>query len=300
MKIDFNSLVILNAVVESGSVSVAAQRLSISPSSVTYAINKLRRVTDNPIFTRSKTGVKPTTLAHELNTRYKKTVHMINEGLGIDSEDNPSDVSKTITISTYTYVELWISQMTLKKESIINNGILNFLTHPSTNDERLMKLRNREVDIDIGAQLPNDPSIVSYRLFSSAFKVMVSKNHSTIKDSMSIKDWSANKHVTWNRINSETSSMMGDAQIIEEMLDRETHITSDSSLNMMMMCAHSDSLMLIPEYFCCCIDEILPVKFFDIPFPNSMESSLYVHAHTTSLKDSVVEGFLNVIRHYNC
>lgn len=300
MKIDFNSLVILNAVVESGSVSVAAQRLSISPSSVTYAINKLRRMTDNPIFTRSKTGVKPTTLAHELNTRYKKTVLMINEGLGFTNENNHSNVSKTITISTYTYIELWISQMTLNKESVLNNGILNFLTHPSTNEDRLMKLRNREVDIDIGAQLPNDPSIVSYRLFSSVFKVMVSKNHSTITDTLTTEDWTNNKHITWNRINSETSSMMGDAQIIEEMLERETHITSDSSLNMMMMCAHSDSLMLIPEYFCCCIGEVLPVKFFDIPFPNSMESSLYVHAHTTSLKDTVVNGFLDAIRHYNC
>lgn len=300
MKIDFNSLVILNAVVESGSVSVAAQRLSISPSSVTYAINKLRRLTDNPIFTRSKTGVKPTTLAHELNTRYKKTVLMINEGLGIEGENHESDVSKTITISTYTYIELWISLMTLKKESVINNGILNFITHPGTNDERLMKLRNREVDIDIGAQLPNDPSIVSYRLFSSPFKVMVSKAHSTIKDTFSVDDWSKNQHIEWNRINSETSSMMGDAQIIEEMMVRKTHITSDSSLNMMMMCANSDSLMLIPEYFCCCIDELLPVKFFDIPFDNSMEASLYIHAHTTSLKDASVGGFLNVIRNYNC
>lgn len=296
MKIDFNSLMILNAVVESGSVSVAAQRLAVSPSSVTYAINKLRKTTGNPLFTRTRTGVKPTTLAHELNQRYKKSVHLINEGLNSENQEGLSEAGKSITLSTYTFVEIWITLLLMSDKSNISQHLLNFLAHSETNEMRLMKLRNREVDVDLGAQLPNDPSIVSYRLFSSPLMAMVSKYHPTIKGTMNVQDWLENDHVSWNRIKTETSLMMGDAQIIDQMKDRRIHIRSDSSLNMMMLCANSGYIMLIPAYFSDFLENFLPVNCFNLPFENSMESSMYVHVHASSMKNRAVVSLLNTLR----
>lgn len=300
MKIDFNTLVILNAVVESCSMSTAAQRLSISPSSVTYAINKIRKFTGNPIFIRSNSGVRPTALAYELNDRYKKTVIMINEVIGGENDKNTPPIPKTFTISTYTYLEFWISLMATKGDGIISENILNFKSHPKDSEKRLVNLRNREVDFDIGSQLPTDPSIISYLLFRSDFKAMVSNSHSSIKDQLTMDDWYKNHHIAWNRIYDEASSMMGDSSMAKEMQERIIRITSHSSLNMMMICSNSDLIMMIPEFFCCCIDEILPVKFFDIPFENKMEASIYIHTHTKSLKNPHAMALINAILNKNC
>lgn len=296
MKIDFNSLIVLNAVLECKSVTVAARQLSTSPSSVTYAINKLRKLTVNPIFTRSKTGVKPTTLAIELNERYKKAVSLICDGLEENAQKGEYAGTKTITISTYTFLELWLSLSAFKNSAVLDNTVLSFTSHPTSNDERLAKLRNREVDIDIGAQLPNDSSIVSVKLYSSLYKVMVSKTHSSIKNELTVQDWNDNEHILWSRVRDETFTLMGDSAAIEELKDRKVGMTSYSSLNMLVLCAQSDYLMLVPEYFDDFVCQTLPVKTFDIPFETNMESTIFLHYHITAAADTVVEKCIQMLK----
>ncbi|MBF7993692.1 LysR family transcriptional regulator [Rahnella laticis] len=296
MKIDFNSLVVLNAVLECKSVTIAARQLSTSPSSVTYAINKLRKITVNPIFTRSKTGVKPTTLAIELNERYKKAVSLICDGLDSGDSRPGSEMAKTITISTYTFLELWLSLAAFRKGSVGENQVLNFASHPITSEERLAKLRNREVDIDIGAQLPNDSSVISVKLYNSNYKVMVSNKHSSIKNELTQQDWMENNHITWSRVKEETFTLTGDSISMDEFKNRKVGVMSYSSLNMLVLCAESDYLMLIPEYFDEFVCNTLPVKTFDIPFETNMESTLYLHYHIAATSDTAVEKCIQMLR----
>lgn len=296
MKIDFNSLVVLNAVLECKSVTIAAKQLSTSPSSVTYAINKLRKITVNPIFTRSKTGVKPTTLAIELNERYKKALALICDGLGLENEPHESKFNKTITVSTYTFLELWLSLSAFKSGSVLENTALSFTTHPISNDERLARLRNREVDIDIGAQLPNDSSIISFRLYNSRYKAMASRNHSTIQDKLTLEDWANNMHVTWSRVKDDTFTLLGDSAAIDELINRKVGVMSYSALNMLVLCAESDYLMLVPEYFENFASQILPVKTFELPFETNMESTLFLHYHITAAIDPVIERCIQTLK----
>lgn len=289
-KIELKSLKILNAVLETKSVTAAAEMLAMSPSSITYAINKLRDITTNPIFTRSKGGVVPTTLALDLNSRYVKAMSLINEGLDVGATNEASDFSKEITISTCSFMEFWLSTSLLENGALKEEGIsLKFTPHPLTDEERTSKLRNREVDIDIGTELLRDSSVTVYRLFSSNSMAMVSKSHPKIKTHMTQDDWHAFEHIRWTREDYGMTSMLGDAVTLNEVRDhRNVLVSSASSLNIVMLCAHSNNIMMIPRLFAGFLKDVLPVNIVDIPFDVEIQTEYYLHFHKQSLNDAQV------------
>lgn len=292
---DFNSLLILNSVIECRSVTAAAKKMAMSPSSVTYAINKIRKITENPIFTRSKNGIVPTTLALELNQRYIKAISLINGGLDLSDKFKESDVGRTITISTYTFMELWMSYSASQQSSVMDGMSFNFVNRPGSNDARIAKLRNHEVDLDIGGLLPNDTSIISKKLFSSRFKALVSANHPTIKGALTLEDWNNNRHVEWVLAPDETLYQSGDANIVKELVEREVEISSASALNSLLISALSDYIMLVPEYLEKFFTQVLPVKFFDLPFETTMTSTVFAHYHRTARRKDTINKCLEAL-----
>lgn len=65
-RLDLNLLVILQYLVEERSVSLAAKRLAITPSSVSKSLSKLRQWFDDLLFIRSPQGLLPTPLMHRI------------------------------------------------------------------------------------------------------------------------------------------------------------------------------------------------------------------------------------------
>ncbi|QCT18894.1 LysR family transcriptional regulator [Jejubacter calystegiae] len=291
---DLNSLLILKAVIECKSVTAAAKKMAMSPSSVTYAINKIRKMTSNPIFTRSKNGITPTTLALELNKRYTKAIAMINSGLDFNDNAKSLEEYRSVTVSTYTILELWFSLFTYENNR--RDGLsLNFVKHPASGEKRLSQLRNHEVDLDIGGLLPNDTSIISKKLFSSRFKVLVSKNHPTIKDTLTHADWERNEHIRWILPPDETIIQAGDANQVEELYNRKVGLSTGNALNAIMMCTMSDYIMLTPEYMEGFLTKYLPVRLFELPFETTMTSTVYAHFHRSARRKDFIGTCINAL-----
>lgn len=298
---DLNALQILSSVIKCRSVTEAANLLEISPSSVTYAINKIRKATDNPLFSRSKNGIVPTTMALELNNRYIKAMELIKDGMAFSSDQTSTEIEQNITLSTYTFLELWFSCIALKEESM-NHICLNFISNKYDDKERILRIRKHHIDIDIGSALPYDPSIISTKLFSSNYQVLVSKNHSTIKDTFTMDDWNKSKYIRWMKSHEEIYNHIGNAGNIDEIKNIDFHVTSDSSLNSLFLCAMSDFLLLIPGYMAEFYMEILPVRTFDLPFENDLRSECYAHHHRSEKNNARIATCLKLLKkmHSEC
>ena len=292
---DLNTLQVLNAVIECKSVTEAANTLNMSPSSVTYAINKIRKITANPIFTRAKHGVSPTTMALELNNRFIKAMEIIQEGMKFSSNTLNLDVESSITISTYTYLELWFTCLLLK-DDVMSRIRLNFIKHQKNIQTRVSQLRNHEVDLDIGSALPYDPSIISQKIVSSKYKVLASANNSIVGDELTLESWKRCKHIKWTKMYDELYSSIDDAKLIDEMNSLDVEIISDSSLNSLFICSLTDYLLVIPEYLEDFFVKVLPVKSFDLPFETSTESSIYAHYHRTEKNSARINASVAVLQ----
>ena len=58
--LDLNLLIIFDAVVETRSISAAAERVGLSQSAVSHAIGRLRESLGDQLFVRSRHGLTPT------------------------------------------------------------------------------------------------------------------------------------------------------------------------------------------------------------------------------------------------
>lgn len=100
--LDLQSLRIFKAVFDHSSVSKAAESLAMNQSSVSYALDKLRRAFDDQLFFRSGQGVLATQRAHELYDRVTQLLHL---ALDLDSSRAfvPEEANHTFTFYVSSY-----------------------------------------------------------------------------------------------------------------------------------------------------------------------------------------------------
>lgn len=65
-RLDLNLLVALEALIEEGNVSRAAERLFITQSAMSKTLGRLRQLFDDPLFIRKGAGMVPTPRAEQL------------------------------------------------------------------------------------------------------------------------------------------------------------------------------------------------------------------------------------------
>lgn len=82
---DLNLLRVFGALMEEGSVTRAASRLSITQSGVSNALSRLRQAFDDRLFVRAASGVTPTLRATELWQSFSKSLELVDAAIDTES-----------------------------------------------------------------------------------------------------------------------------------------------------------------------------------------------------------------------
>jgi DNA-binding transcriptional LysR family regulator len=270
--LDLNVLRAIHVLCEAGSVTKAADILNVTPGAISYLINKARKETGSVLFIRTRTGMAPDTIARELSVRYLSISQEFSH-----NEDGPVN-SRPMVISSYSLVELLLSLAVLNEQSQYPELI--FHRQKSNDHERLIKLRNREVDLDIGTRLPVDNSITQLRFYAGNAGVLVRKNHPTITDEVTLNDWKKNKHAVWLRGMHFINDDFSHTHRFNELSNhRNVAFTGSSSLNLVTVCMLSDVLVLVPEIVGRKLASLIPVNWFKPPEEIDMRYECYIHYH---------------------
>jgi DNA-binding transcriptional LysR family regulator len=80
-KFDLRLLLVLEAILQEGSVSAAGKRLGISQAAASNALNRLRAALADPLFTRGPRGMEPTARALELSGPIQQSLATLREAL---------------------------------------------------------------------------------------------------------------------------------------------------------------------------------------------------------------------------
>ncbi|MFJ9690801.1 LysR family transcriptional regulator [Kitasatospora sp. NPDC101183] len=96
--LDLNLLVVLDAVLEEGSVTAAARRLDLSVPAVSRALGRLRTAFADPLLVRSRQGMKPTAYALALRPRVRALVEDAQSLLGPAEEDTAATLRRAFTV----------------------------------------------------------------------------------------------------------------------------------------------------------------------------------------------------------
>ncbi len=100
--IDLNLLVVLDALIEERNVSRAADRVDLSASATSHALDRLRKLLGDPLLIRSPTGMEPTPRALELAAPIRAALAEIQRALAPPHFD-PAEASNDFTIAVETY-----------------------------------------------------------------------------------------------------------------------------------------------------------------------------------------------------
>lgn len=98
---DFNLLFVFEAIFIFNSVTIAADNLGTSPSSVSQALNKLRTYFSDPLFVRKGQGLVPTTVAINLHAKISVSLGDLSNNIINHAEIGESD-KFVIYCSSYT------------------------------------------------------------------------------------------------------------------------------------------------------------------------------------------------------
>lgn len=286
--LDLKVLKAVHTLCISGSVTNTARLLHVSPGAISYLINKARKATGSALFFRTKNGMEPDIQAKELSALYLSMEQKIENAQLTDNEH-----ARTMIISSYSLVELLLSISVLNDKN--KHAPIEFRHQSYDDNERLIKLRNKEIDLDIGTRLPVDTSIVQLKFFAGNAGILASSTHSTIKEKITYQDWESNQHAIWGRgmhyINEDFEKMHRYGEITK---NKQIAFTTSSSLNLINLCALSDILVLVPELVGRKLSEIMPVKWYPTPEELGMRYECYIHYHHTMSGNKTMKGLIDL------
>lgn len=108
-RIDLNLLVVFHALMQEGSVTRAAVKLSLTQSAVSAALARLRVLFDDPLFERSRTGMLPTWRALEIASKLGPALSTIADVVFEEPEFDPTVSTRVIHLAMSDDIEIAIA-----------------------------------------------------------------------------------------------------------------------------------------------------------------------------------------------
>jgi len=115
-KVDLNLLISLQVLLEEGSVSRAAQRLFITQPAMSKTLSRLRNLFDDPLFTRSSRGMRPTPRALEIAEGLEGILGDISQLLG-GLQFNPKTFRGQVSLALSEHMGIALLPVLIKRLS---------------------------------------------------------------------------------------------------------------------------------------------------------------------------------------
>ncbi|MDU1063016.1 MAG: LysR family transcriptional regulator [Leclercia adecarboxylata] len=291
---DIKTLRTIHTLCSCGSVMQTAKILGVSPGAISYTLNKARKITGSALFFRSRTGMVPNNLAQELSQKYQTIIKEID----LDNVLSVKDKT-TFTVSCYSLLELLLSTALISAADPLPR--INFCVSIENDEARMARIRNKEIDIDIGTRLPVNSSVIQLKFFSSSISAIARHNHPLIGDTFSMSDWTQQQHAIWSRGMHLISDSVEQTNRFNALFEtRNVAFVASSTLNLVMLCAHSDLIILLPTVIARNLQPLLPIKVLDVPPELEMSYECYVHYHhslaTNPLLGKLIQHFQDSVR----
>ncbi len=293
---DYNLVRFLVTIIDAKSMSAASEQLGLAPSGVSYAVNKLRKHYNDLLFIKSKNGIQPTPLALKLYALYLPIIESMELASDVEKLGVEHQLTKVVyNINSNSISECWLSLNALRMNVISDNCCLRFISPIQNPEERINKLRRREIDLDIGFGLSRDANIYSELLYSSEYIVVCSNTHPRVGDEITEEQFLAEKHLGWNSSGyfAELSSSM-EPLLVER--GKKEWIVTDSLLSMLNVVSNSDLLMFVPKFFSAFVKATFSVKEVEADFLQERKFQVYAYMHKTLVNDPVIRQLVEILK----
>lgn len=161
-------LKLLIAILETGSITAAADRLGVTQSAVSHLLNKLRAITGDPLFVKAGRGIVATAHAQALAVDARALLTQM-ERFTQASDFNPAHWKTTVTIAANelqrdVLLPTLMARLRVQAPDVVLRVI-------SSGIPTLDMLRNESCQLVISPRPPDGTDILQKRLFEDRYRV---------------------------------------------------------------------------------------------------------------------------------
>jgi len=211
-RLDLNLLVVLDVVLEEGSVSRAAPRLNMSVPAVSRALGRLRATLGDPLMVRSGRGLQPTATALDLKPRVRALVGQANALLDVGTAA-PRAYTRTFTVLAPPEAIASAGALLLDRIAAEAPGVkLRFLAAGPATDEA-EEVRDGTADLAISVNAGKHADLHAKGLVREPLTAVVRADHDLATGRVTPLSFAAWPHVLTSRRGRLASSL--DAALAE-------------------------------------------------------------------------------------
>jgi DNA-binding transcriptional LysR family regulator len=196
MQLDLNLLVVLDALLEEGSVMGAAERLHLSSPAVSRTLGRIRRLTGDDILVRAGRTMVPTPYATAVQEDVRRLVRQAQAVLVPSRELDPAHLDRVFTLQCHDALATSLVPVLLGTLEAQAPGVqLRVLAENSVDTD---DLRRGRVDLELGRDRPELPEFRSETLGHDHLIVAMRAGH-PCAERLDLRSYASQPHVVVSR-----------------------------------------------------------------------------------------------------
>ncbi len=262
--LDLNLLWVFDALMETGSVVAAADKLRLSAPATSRALGRLRRAMNDPIMVRAGRGLVPTPFALRSRAQVRALLETATQ-LPTTPVDSPSTWRRTFAIRINDGLTPIISSRLAGPISAEAPGVtLRFVAQDSKAPE---PLRDGTLDLDLGVANPPPPDINTHTLFVDRVVALVAADSDLGRAAeLSLADMVRYPHVSASRRGLDYGPI--DDKLREAGLSRRVASVVPNYAAAALMALQTNLISIAPRVLAeDLIQRGMPVRWHDYPIP---------------------------------
>jgi DNA-binding transcriptional LysR family regulator len=274
--IDLNLLVVFDALMLERSVTRAGEKVGLSQPATSNALNRLRRLFQDELFTRTAEGMQPTQRAVALFPMIRQILLQIESSLANEPLFNPSRAEQIFTIGMSDYAEFIILPKLMQYLGIYAPNI-KIRVRIVDRQKAITLLDTDKIDLGIGF-FPETSSWHAQKiLFADKFVCVLSQNHPLIQDQISLAEYVKADHLLVSVKEDGTGRV--DELLAQKNLKRNIAVTIPNFLAAPFIIANTHLVATLGERLAKGYAQVLNLQILPIPLAlNGFNVSMIWHS----------------------
>lgn len=241
--IDLNLLVILDALLEEGHVTRAAERVCLSQPATSAALDRCRALFDDPLLERGPGGMRLTRKAEALREPLKAVLASVG-GLLAPRAPDPSTVVSTVRVVMSDFPAVGVARMLIEHLQSSAPGIDLVLLPWRGGQDATESLRRGDSDLAVSVLPALDANFRRVLLLNETFVVAMRPGHPAAQD-FNLQSWLAWPHILVSGRGDTTSPL--DNTLADLGLRRRVGIVVPSFMMALPLLHDSNLIVMLPS-----------------------------------------------------
>jgi molybdate transport repressor ModE-like protein len=260
--LDITQITLLVELARLGSISAAARRIGLSQSAASHALSKLRQQLGDPLFTRTRDGLKPTPYGERLGKYAGQALDLLAEGLATNCAFDPKTTTRQ-----FTFFMSDVGQMVMlpKMLEIVRNEApgVTLRSAPIPPDDPAAPMMSGEVDLACGFFTNLTTGFRQSLLFRERYVCIVHRDHPAFRSGMTLDAFKDVQHAVADPAG--MAHAFVDQWLARHGVFRNAGLRVPGFQVLPLIIANSDMLAFVPARLAASVAAHLPIRILQPP-----------------------------------